>query len=110
MRYASLTLALLALAGCEATEPYLREGTWRPTGSNDLNIAAQIIRPSDLVRGVDYAPHDGTMPTAAIERYRAGKVKKLPDSGFAAIRVTGSSDNGAATGADVVTGGSAAAQ
>ena len=110
MRHASLALAVLALAGCEATEPYLREGTWRPTGSNDLNIAAQIIRPSDLGRGVDYAPRDGTMPTAAIERYRAGKIKKLPDSGFAAIRVSGSSDNGAAGGTDVTTGGSAAAQ
>ncbi len=110
MRYASLALALLALAGCEATEPYLREGTWRPTGSNDLNIAAQIIHPSELVRGVDYAPYDGTMPAAAVARYRAGKIKKLPDSGFAAIRIQGSSDNGAAAGTDVVTGGTAAAQ
>lgn len=110
MRYAFLALALLAVAGCEAMEPYFREGTWRPTGSNDLNIAAQIIRPSDLVRGVDYAPRDGTMPTAAIERYRAGKIKKLPDSGLTSLRISGSSDNGAAAGTDVVTGGTAAAQ
>lgn len=110
MRYASLALALLALAGCEATEPYLREGTWRPTGSNDQNIAAQIIHPSDLVRGVDYAPYDGTMPTAAIDRYRTGKIRKLPDSGFAPIRIQGSGDNNAGAGADVVTGGTAAAQ
>lgn len=110
MRYASLALALLALAGCEATEPYLREGTWRPTGTNDLNIATQIIRPADLVRGVDYAPSDGTMQTGAIERYRAGKIRKLPDSGFAAIKIQGSSDNSGAAGADVVSGGTAAAQ
>jgi hypothetical protein len=94
MRYASLTLALLAMAGCEATEPYLRAGTWRPTGTNDLNIAAQIIRPSDLVRGVDYAPLDGTMATAAVERYRLGKIKKLPDTSLVGIGNLGSGNTG----------------
>ena len=108
MRYASLTLALLAVAGCEATDPYLRQGTWRPTGTNDLNIAAQVIRPSDLVRGVDYAPRDGTMATAAVERYRAGKIKKLPDSSLVAIGIGGSGGNNAGAGADVTTGGTAA--
>ncbi len=109
MRYASLTLVLLAVAGCEVTEPYLRAGTWRPTGSNDLNIAAQIIRPSDLVRGVDYAPLDSTLPTAAVERYRAGKIRKLPDSGLAAIRLQGSGDN-STPGADApAAGGTTAA-
>lgn len=104
MRYASLALVLLAVAGCEATDPYLREGTWRPTGTNDLNIAAQIIRPSDLVRGVDYAPLDGTMATAAVERYRAGKVKKLPDSSLVSI---GGGGSGASAGSDVTAGGTA---
>ncbi len=108
MRYASLTLALLAVAGCEVTEPYLRAGTWRPTGTNDLNIAAQIIRPSDLVRGVDYAPRDGTMATAAVERYRAGKIKKLPDTGLVAIGNQGGGSSGDAAGAGVTTGDTAA--
>lgn len=104
MRYASITLALLAVAGCEATDPYLREGTWRPTGTNDLNIAAQIIQPSDLVRGVDYAPLDGTMATAAVERYRTGRVKRLPESSLVSIGGTGGS---ASSATDVTTGGTA---
>lgn len=107
MRYASLTLALIALAGCEATEPYLREGTWRPSGTNDLNIAAQIIRPSDLVRGVDYAPVGATMPTAAVERYRLGRIKALPDNSLVQI---GGAGGGAAPAADAPAGGTAAAQ
>ncbi len=109
MRYASLALTLLAVAGCEVTEPYLREGTWRPLGTNDLNIAAQIIRPSDLVRGVDYAPLDGTMPTAAIERYRAGKIKRLPDTSLVNIGAQSTGSAGAAAGADVAPGGTTAA-
>jgi len=110
MRYATFSMALLALAGCEATEPYLRAGTWRPTGVGDANIAAQIIRPSDLVRGVDYAPTDSTMTAAAVARYRVGKVKRLPDSSISGIRLQSSGDTGGGGGADVPTGGAAAAQ
>ena len=108
MRYASLALTLLAIAGCAVTEPYLRAGTWRPTGVNEANIAAQIIQPSDLVRGRDYAPMDGTMPTAAVERYRAGKIKKLPDRGLVAIGLV--RGGGGVAGSGGFSGGTAAAQ
>ena len=110
MRYVSATMALLAMAGCKAAKPYVQEDTGRRIGADDADFNAHTMWLSERVRGVDYAPHDGTMPTAAVARYRAGKIKKLPDSGFAAIRVSGSNDNGAATGTDVVTGGTAAAQ
>jgi len=108
MRYTLHALTLLALAGCSVFDPYLREGTWRPTGAPAANIAAQIARPSDLVRGVDYVPRDSTMATAAVVRYRTGKIKPLPDSGLSGIRLSGSGDAGAA-GADAPTAGAAAA-
>lgn len=108
MRYTLHALTLLALAGCSVFDPYLREGTWRPTGAPVANIAAQIARPSDLVRGVDYVPRDSTMATAAVVRYRTGKIKPLPDSGLSGIRLSGSGDAGAA-GADAPTAGAAAA-
>lgn len=79
MRTIPLFAILLVLAGCDATWPYYRPGTWRPTGVADANIAASVANPSDLVRGVAYNPRDSSVMTAAVERYRAGKVKSLPD-------------------------------
>lgn len=100
MRCIFTALVLLPLAACSVFDPYVREGTWRPTGANNANLAAQIIHPSDLVRGVDYAPMDGTMTTAAVSRYRTGKVKPLPDSSISTIRLQGTGNNDAGAGAD----------
>ena len=104
MQYASSTLALLAVATCEVTKPYRRKGIWRWTRTNDAGIAAQIIPSSDLLCGIDYAPHDSTMPAAAIGRYRAGKIKKLPDSSLVAIGTQSTGNDGSATAVDVITG------
>lgn len=109
MRNILCALALFALGGCSVFDPYQREGTWRPTGANDANIAAQIARPSDLVRGVEYAPGDGTMATAAVTRYRTGKIKQLPDSDLSTIRLQGNGNNSASAGADAPTTGTAGA-
>ena len=48
---AALLLALLAICGCEQTDPYRRTGMWQPEGVNAGNIAAQVADPSVLVRG-----------------------------------------------------------
>jgi len=110
MRNILCALTLFALGGCSVFDPYQREGTWRPSGANNANLAAQIDRPSDLVRGVEYAPHDGTMAAAAVTRYRADRIKQLPDSGLSTIHLQGNGNNdSAAPGADAPTAGNAAA-
>ena len=77
-------LALLALAGCDATDPYMRDGTWRPNGANESNLRAMVASPSDLVRGMP-GEGNGQQAAAALDRYRNDKVRLLPDSAVAKI-------------------------
>jgi len=77
-------LLALLLTGCDATDPYLRNGAWRPNGANAANLHAMVASPSDLVRGV-VGPGDGQQAAAALDRYRNDKVRALPDSGIAQI-------------------------
>ena len=92
-------LLVVSVMGCDATDPLLREGTWRPTHAMDANIAAQVTRPSTLVRGVDYLPRDGSVATTAVARYRAGQIKALPDVNTSQIRSTGGDTNSGGAGA-----------
>jgi type IV pilus biogenesis protein CpaD/CtpE len=87
---------LLALAGCAETDPYEREGVWRPNGANDANLRAMVANPADLARGVGDGRGNSQQAEAAIERLRADKVKALPASGIAQINVSGSSGGGGA--------------
>jgi type IV pilus biogenesis protein CpaD/CtpE len=80
-----LGIAVLALAGCDVTDPYHREGTWRPNGANEANLRAMVASPSDLVRGVSSTEGNGQQAVAALDRYRNDKVRLLPDSGIAKI-------------------------
>ncbi len=68
----ALALATLGVGGCSQTDPYQRSGTWKPSGVNDANIAAQAANPADLTRGRAAPP--GTMRTAttAVERMWQG--------------------------------------
>lgn len=77
-------LALLALAGCDATDPYMRDGVWRPNGANESNLRAMVASPSDLVRGMP-SEGNGQQAAAALDRYRNDKVRLLPDSAVAKI-------------------------
>lgn len=81
MRYA--LILLLALSGCAAEDPLTRPGLWQPVGANDANLAAMVADPDDLVTGVSDRRMDGQVAAAAVARYRAGKVKDLPDSNIA---------------------------
>ena len=109
MRTLPLCVTLLGLAACDATWPYDRAGTWRPTGVVDANIAASVVTPSDLVRGVPYNPRDSSVMTAAVERYRAGKVRPLPDlTTFSQRSVAAGGDNGGGGPAGVGTAAAAA--
>ncbi|MBV8093974.1 MAG: hypothetical protein JO110_12200 [Acetobacteraceae bacterium] len=44
-------LGLLLLAGCAASDPYRRPGTWQPNGAVAGNLAVMLQDPYDLVRG-----------------------------------------------------------
>lgn len=80
-----LGLLLSLLTGCDATDPYRREGIWRPNHANDANLRAMVVSPSDLVRGVESTGSDGRQAAAALDRQRQDKVRVLPDSNVAKI-------------------------
>ncbi len=90
------TIGLIGvLMGCAATDPLLNDNGARPTGVNELNIAAEVANPDDLVRGRGATVgSDGEKAAAAIVRLRTGHVKALPDSGISDLRVQSSSSAG----------------
>lgn len=75
----------LTLAGCDATDPYLRDGVWRPNGANEANLRAMVASPSDLVRGVSAGAGNGQQAAAALDRARNDKVRPLSDSAIAKV-------------------------
>ena len=85
LRRQLLCIVVLSLTGCDATDPYLKQGTWRPNGANDANLRAMVVSPSDLVRGVDSSQGDGRQAAAALDRLRNDKPRSLPDSGIAKV-------------------------
>jgi type IV pilus biogenesis protein CpaD/CtpE len=77
-----------SVQGCAATDPLLNANDWHPTGANEMNIAAQVVNPADLVHGREATGgSDGELASAAILRLRTGHVKKLPDSGLTDLQV-----------------------
>ena len=78
-------LLLLAIAGCDRTDPYLRQDVWRPKGTNDANLRAMVVVPSDLVFATPAAPSDGSLAAAALTRLRRDNARPLLDSGLAGI-------------------------
>ena len=96
-----LWLALLLPAGCAAEDPLTREGTWQPTGANEANLRAMIADPQDLVTGVADRRADGSVVAAAVARYRAGKLKSLPDASASKISpISVGAGGGSASGSD----------
>jgi hypothetical protein len=93
-------LLLAALAGCGPQyDPLTRPGLWQFTHSNRADLVMQVANPSDLTFGKGTTGSDGQLDSAAVERLRTGKVKKLQDSGIAQISVTGGAgaDTGSTT-------------
>jgi hypothetical protein len=91
-----LCIAAVALAGCDVTDPYLRQGVWRPDNVNEANLRAMVVAPSDLVRGVSSSGGDGQQAAAALDRLRNDKLRPLPDSAIAKVVpvATGGSQGG----------------
>jgi hypothetical protein len=79
-------LLLLALAGCDATDPFRAEGKWRPAGVNELNLRVMLADPSHLDQGVEEPRRDGQLAAAAVDRLRRDRVRPLPASSLAEIR------------------------
>ena len=91
---------VLLLSACAAEDPLTRPGLWHPVGANDANLAAMVADPDDLVTGVADRRVDGQVAAAAVARYRAGKVKELPDSSIAKVGPAAVAGVGAAGGAE----------
>lgn len=81
----TIVVLLIALAGCDRTDPYRREGVWRPNGANDSNLRAMVVVPSDLALGTRAVPADGVLAAEALSRLHHDKVRPLPDSGLAQV-------------------------
>jgi hypothetical protein len=80
-------IALLAVSGCDATDPQLRPGLWRPNHASRANLTVTAAYPADLVRGTGSATTDGVLAAAAVDRLNTGKVKKLPEAGLSDVQV-----------------------
>ena len=80
-----LSLSLAPILGCSAVNSTARPGTWQPVGANDANLRAMIANPADLYRGASDPRTDGEIAASAVARYRAGKVRDLPDSAISKI-------------------------
>lgn len=85
-----LSSVTAALAGCEngdlPQEPY----TWRPLHVYDANIEAQVERKSDLIAGRHLGPSDGHEAADAVQRWRDGKVREIPETDLAQLQTNGS--------------------
>jgi type IV pilus biogenesis protein CpaD/CtpE len=84
-RLLCLVALILAVAGCEATDPYHREGVWRPNDANEANLRSMVAVPSDLVLGASSLDGDGQQAAKALDRVRNDKMRALPDSAVAKI-------------------------
>jgi hypothetical protein len=72
-------LALCALAGCDVlTDPYNREGNWRPTGANDFNLRVMAAQPREIITGTSEPGADGQAAADAVDRQRTDRVRSLP--------------------------------
>lgn len=89
-------LALAGLTGCAMTDPYQRQGVWRPQGSNEMNFELQVARAADLVQGRGSDETDADMVALAIDRMKRDKVKPLPAASISSVG--GSSNSGGASG------------
>ena len=84
----AVALALVAaLQGCAETDPLLNQNNWRPIGANEMNLAAQVVNPADLVHGQEATGSDGELASQAILRLHTGHVKALPDSALTDLKV-----------------------
>jgi hypothetical protein len=85
-RYLTLLGVLALLGGCAGLkDPYERSGTYKLTGVNDDNLRLMLVNPVDLQQGKGPPDTTGVTAALAVTRYRADKVKELPDSTISSV-------------------------
>jgi predicted small lipoprotein YifL len=97
---ATVTLGLLALAGCGRIDPLERPYMWHATDVNKQNIAAMAVNPHDLVRGRESRTRLVKDHSDAIDRIWSSKLTPLISSGS-----PGSSGGSTGSGGGVSGGG-----
>ena len=76
-RYVGLLLTLtVTIAGCETAE-YDRQGTWKPTGANDQNLRAMLVRPQDEYAGTGALTARADSGARAVTRLLVDKRRPL---------------------------------
>lgn len=91
-------VACVLVVGCSSMDPQTQPYTWRPLHIYEANIAAQVERKSDLVSGRKLGPSDGHEAAEAVQRWRDGKVKKLPNTDVAQVQSGSNSENSEGSG------------
>lgn len=88
-------LLTLAAGGCTMTgNPIYREGTWHPTGANEVNLAAEIANPHDLVAGESATGTPGPVAVLPVESLRTDRVKPLPSDSIDTLGATTTPSSG----------------
>jgi type IV pilus biogenesis protein CpaD/CtpE len=90
---AGMALLALALAGCEANDPYRARDLWQPAGANAGNLAAMAARPRDLIVGRGGRLTDGRLSADAVDRVWQDRAKPLTSAKGSAA-TTGNSGQG----------------
>ena len=100
MRRYLLALSIMGLlGGCAGlTDPYVRSGTYAPTGVNDDNLRLMAVNPVDLQQGKGPPDTTGTNAVAAVTRYRTDNIKQLPDSAISSVAGAAGSGGQASSG------------
>jgi len=82
-------IGALLVAGCDTylTDPYLRPGTYNPTGVNDANLRVMVANPHDLREGTGTGASTGAEAAPPVARMLAGKRYPLPNLNAAEIDV-----------------------
>ena len=85
-------IGALLVSGCsyDLTDPYLRPGTYNPTGDNDANLRAMVANPHDLVEGPGPGLSTGAEAAPPVARMLAGKRYPLPQLNAADINIINS--------------------
>lgn len=98
IRLLCLSIGAGVLAGCSDMDPLQQPYTWRPLHVYDANIAAQVERKSDLIAGRRLGPSDGHEAADAVQRWRDGKVRQIPDTDLAQLQTSSSGNGGGSSG------------
>lgn len=82
-------IGALLVAGCntDLTDPFLRPGTYNPTGVNDANLRAMVANPHDLVEGAGTEASTGAEAAPPVARVLAGKRYPLLQQNAASVDI-----------------------